>query len=93
MRDPGEPHPHALHVLLEIPVAVEAALLLDGGREGLRPQGDLLLFREGNDGQLGASGDRVGRAAGLPADASRQMTIRTRKRLKARQGFFIAGSP
>ena len=34
----GDPHTHGLDVLLQLPVAVEAALLLDCGGIGLRPR-------------------------------------------------------
>jgi len=49
--DAGQAHPYVLDVLLELPVAVETALLLDGGNVRLRTQRRFLLLRERDDGR------------------------------------------
>ncbi len=59
MGHPGKPHPDALHVRLERAVPVEPSLLLYGRPVGLRPQGDLLLLREGDEGEFGFSRNGV----------------------------------
>ena len=61
--DARQPHPDFLDVRLELPVAVETALLLDGGSVRLRAQRRFLLLRERDDGELGPPGDRVDGAA------------------------------
>src|SRR3990172_6164531 len=61
--DAGQPHPDVLDVRLQLPVAIEAALLLDGGSVRLRAQRRFFLLGEGDQRQLGPAGDGVDRAA------------------------------